>query len=120
MVYGRTVLSQNYTEFGLEYQFFKSPVGNSAVSCKGYIALVRDGWVNECVTGGMTPTWDSQVPWEKPSTATWSNTDPMWTGLELNLGFSSEGLVTDHMSHGTALTYILNYEGILCFHAVNL
>lgn len=33
---------------------------NSAVSCKGYVALVRDGWVNECVTGGMNPTWDSQ------------------------------------------------------------
>jgi len=46
MVYGRTVLSQNYTKFGLEYQFFKSHVGTSAVSCKDYVALVRDGWVN--------------------------------------------------------------------------
>ena len=56
VVYGRAVLSQNYAKIGLKYRFFESSVCNCAVSCKGYVALVRDGWVNECVT----PTWDSQ------------------------------------------------------------
>jgi len=60
MIYGRTVLSQNYPKISLKYQFFKNPLCNCAVSFKVYVALVRDGWVNECVTGGMIPTWDSQ------------------------------------------------------------
>lgn len=38
---------KNYTKIGLKYQFFKSPLYDIAVSCKGYVALVRDGWVNE-------------------------------------------------------------------------
>jgi len=58
-VYGRTVLSQNYTKIGLKYQFFGSRLCNMAVSCKSYVVLVRNGWVNECVTGGMIPSWDS-------------------------------------------------------------
>jgi len=74
-------------KFDLEYQFFKSPVGNSAVSCKGYVALVRDGWVNKCVTGGMTPTWDSQSNLRKTFHCHWiqHRSHVGWPGVEPGL-----------------------------------
>jgi len=103
MVYGRTVLSQNYTKIGLKYQFFESPLCNMAVSCKGYVVLVRNGWVNECVTGGMIPSWDSQSTLRKIFHCHLVQHIPHGH-LGLNLDFCGEGQVTDNMSHGTALT----------------
>jgi hypothetical protein len=44
----------------------------------------------------------------------------MWTGLGLNLGFCGEGLVTDHMSQGTALTYVLHNEEHFMFSCSQL
>jgi hypothetical protein len=74
-----------------------------AVSCKGYVVLVRNGWVNECVTGGMIPSWDSQSTLSKTFHCYLVQHSPHGH-LGLNLDFYGEGLVTDNMSHGTALT----------------